>query len=747
MDRPVERRKPEREHNVRKRALVGVCGLLVTVAFAAPAQAQVANGQSGWQWGTPTPQGNAINDIGFIGGVGYAVGNFGTIMSTTDAGQTWTGLNTGITADINKVALPAPGTIIIGGGCYDLISPNGGVSFTQMQFTVPGPNCSPTVTSQSFVTPSLGFVLANTGQVLVTNDAGVTFSGNSAPVPGTQAAGGGATATDIAFTSATNGVALVGGSIFRTTNGAGSWTSVHNGGQALNSLFFVNSSTGFAAGANSTVLKTTDGGASWTSVPVSGAGGPYNFLKVRCVDTTRCLFVPANSTGLVRTDNGGNTGAFISFGSTPINAAAFASANQAVAGASDGAMFTSSDGGNTWSRVGSSLVRKLTGLRAVNASFAFAWGNLGAIVTTPNGGVTWTPSTIPSSNGVLEASFADQNNGFALDSGSTLWGTTNGGSTWARKNTGGGRGPNDVAAISGNVVVLIGPRGVRRSTNGGASFSAVSGKPVATARLAQGDVVSNGVVAFGRRALLYSANGASWKAMDLPPSGKKNLAINTADCSSTKVCWALASNEHLFRTTNAGKSWTDVTAATGANDISDAEISFDSASAGYVATEKFAPVSSNLGSTLGANGQGWVLATTDGGKSFAPELIDANPLVAVAAAGATDWALTDGQNLFLTSTNGAQGQASSLTLSASPKTIKKKTTVTLTATLSPCTGNEQILLSGPGLGGGGQIAAITANCTVQVQTKVSKTSSYVTQWAGEAGINGDGSRVITATKK
>ena len=49
---------------------------------------------------------------------------------------------------------------------------------------------------------------------------------------------------------------------------------------------------------------------------------------------------------------------------------------------------------------------------------------------------------------------------------------------------------------------------MRRSTNGGGSFSSVSGKPVATARLAQADVVSNGVVAFGTRSLLYSANGS-----------------------------------------------------------------------------------------------------------------------------------------------------------------------------------------------------------------------------------------------
>jgi hypothetical protein len=36
---------------------------------------------------------------------------------------------------------------------------------------------------------------------------------------------------------------------------------------------------------------------------------------------------------------------------------------------------------------------------------------------------------------------------------------------------------------------------------------------------------------------------------------------------------------------------------------------------------------------------------------------------------------------------------------------------------------------------------------VQVQVRVSKTSSYVAQWAGEAGINGDGSKVLKITKK
>ena len=734
---------------MRTRAWIfALASLAAAAVMAAPAQAQVANGQSGWAWGTPTPQGNSINDIGFSGGVGYAVGNFGTILTTTDAGATWSGQNTGITADINKVSLPAPGTIIIGGGCYDLISTSGGVGFTQMQFTVPGPGCSPTVTSNAFVTPSQGFVLTNTGSILSTNDAGTTFSAG-APVPGTQAAGGGATATDIAFTSASTGFALVGGTIVKTTNSAGSWTTVHTGGQALNSLFFVDNNNGYAVGANNTLLKTTDGGTTWTSKSLTGAGGPYNFLKIHCASVTRCVITEA-STGLVRTDNGGDTGAFISFGSTPINAAAFASTNQAVAGASNGAIFTSSDGGVTWTQVGGALGRTLTGLRATSANFAYAWGELGALASSSNGGVTWSPLAIPSSNTVATASFTDPSNGFALDSSGTLWGTSNGGSTWARKNTGGGSAPRDVADVNSSVVLLIGPKGVRRSTNAGGSFQTVSGKPVASARLSAGDVVSNGVVAWGSRSILTSANGSTWKALDLPPSGKKNLAVEYVDCASTKACWVLTTNHHLFRTTNGGKSWTDVTLATGANDLSngeDPQLSFDSSSAGYVAMPEFSPVSANLGSSVGTNGQGWVLATVDGGSTWAPELIGSDPVTGVAAAGGTDFALTDSQNLFLTSTNGAQGQSSSLTLSTSPKTIKKKTNVTFTATLSPCNGNEQILVSGPGLGGNGSVQTITSNCTVQFQASVSKTSSYVAQWAGEAGINGDGSKVVKVTLK
>jgi photosystem II stability/assembly factor-like uncharacterized protein len=733
---------------VRKSGRMAVlAGLVVAAAVAAPAQAQVITGQSGWEWGNPQPQGNQINDIGFSGGTGFAVGNFGTVIETPDGGQTWTGVVTGITADINKVSLPAPGTLIIGGGCYDLISADAGASFTQMSFTQPGPDCAPTVTSQSFVSPTTGFVLANTGQVFPTTDAGATFSGNAAPVPGTAAAGGGATATDIAFTSATTGFAIAGGTIFKTTNGAGSWTTVFSGGAVLNSVFFVDANHGYAVGAGSTVLKTTDGGTTWTSKPgaTGQAGGAVTLTRIRCATDNLCLMVAEQSTGLVRTDDGGDKYSFVSFGSAPINAAAFASNNLAVAGGAGGAMFRSTDAGQTWAAVGSSLSRGFTGIRALNGSFAYAFGPLGGLATTSNGGVSWTPISIPSSNNVATASFLDPSNGYALDSGGTLWGTTNGGSTWARKNTGGGADPNDVAAVSTNLVLLIGPRGVRRSTNAGADFSTVSGRPVSTARLDSADVVGSAVFAYGSRAILVSGNGGrTWRSLDLPPTGSRNLRLTSAHCTSSRVCWALTANDHLYRTTNGGSRWTDVTPATGDNDLSSGLMSFDGSSSGFVEIPGFEPVSDNLASVAGGSGQGWVLATNDGGNSWAPQLLGASELSGVAAAGGTDYALGDGTSLFFTNTNGTQGQSSSLTISPSTKTIRRTTTVSLTVTLSPFNGGEQVLVSGPGAN---EVVTISSSGTATLQVRVRRTSSYVAQWAGDADTNGDGTRVVTITQR
>src|SRR5512132_430707 len=82
-------------------ALACVAGVLGTLPAVAPASVQV--GSSGWQWGNPLPQGNTLRSMSFAGATGYAAGDFGTLLRTSDGGSTWTGLLSGTFTNLTEV--------------------------------------------------------------------------------------------------------------------------------------------------------------------------------------------------------------------------------------------------------------------------------------------------------------------------------------------------------------------------------------------------------------------------------------------------------------------------------------------------------------------------------------------------------------------------------------------------------------------------------------------------------------------
>src|SRR3954466_769218 len=82
-------------------ALACAAGALAAMPAVAPAAVQV--GSSGWLWGNPLPQGSTIRAMSFAGAQGYASGDFGTLLHTTDAGATWTGLPSGTFTNLTEV--------------------------------------------------------------------------------------------------------------------------------------------------------------------------------------------------------------------------------------------------------------------------------------------------------------------------------------------------------------------------------------------------------------------------------------------------------------------------------------------------------------------------------------------------------------------------------------------------------------------------------------------------------------------
>src|SRR6187551_2965876 len=170
-----------------KRALAA--SLAAAACAASPAAANVQVGSSGWQWGNPLPQGNTLRAMSFAGGVGYAGGEFGTLLKTTDGGASWSGLPVGTLQELSVVQALDAQTVVAGGGCVARRSADGGATFTAMTFAPSETTCRARLADLSFVSRDAGFLLLTDGGVFATTEGGAQFSPRTA-LPGTQASGG-----------------------------------------------------------------------------------------------------------------------------------------------------------------------------------------------------------------------------------------------------------------------------------------------------------------------------------------------------------------------------------------------------------------------------------------------------------------------------------------------------------------------------------------------------------------------------
>ena len=204
--------------------------LAALISFTLTASAGAAGvqvGASSWTWGNPLPQGNTVNALAFSGAQGYAVGDFGTILSTPDGGTNWKGISSGTFTDLTAVQAIDADAFFAGGGCVGRRSNDGGRTFTRVAFTPVETKCSQPLAAAFFVSRLIGYVVLADGTVLRTDNNGEAFAQRIA-VPGTRAGGGGGAnvrVNALRFLDATTGIAATSdGKIYRTADGANSWT-------------------------------------------------------------------------------------------------------------------------------------------------------------------------------------------------------------------------------------------------------------------------------------------------------------------------------------------------------------------------------------------------------------------------------------------------------------------------------------------------------------------------------------------
>ncbi len=311
--------------------------------------------QSGWYQLNSGTQYN-LRSIYFIDTLhGCAVGEYGTLIITSDGGNSWQGTTMSVDYTFNSVCFPKPGTGFAVGTFYD-VSENDAIMFgttdgglTWDGWTYINQNGDMVLNSVTFPDPNTGFAVGYeidyiTTQIvpviLRTFDGGGNWSSGSAGVTSIL--------RGVYFPNSTTGFAVgSSGKIIRTIDGGNSWTPQVSGMViTFNSVYFVSPDTGYVAGDYEKLLKTTNGGTNWVNI----SGSLSSFI------TKSIFFLPENH----------NIG--------------FTSCNV-------GRIKRTTDAGTTWSIQVSGTQENLNCIYMIDSLNGFICGNHGIILKTTTGGL------------------------------------------------------------------------------------------------------------------------------------------------------------------------------------------------------------------------------------------------------------------------------------------------------------------------------------------------------------------------
>lgn len=268
----------------------GVTSVLLDMDFVDPNQgwavgqdgAIVATSDGGEIWHTQDSGFNVtIRSVDFTDAqTGWAVGHLGLILSTSDGGRTWTALSREVALDLDLIHVsftsPNDGWIIAERGGFTLRTDDGGATWERQPFD------SAQARSDAFVLDDArSWVALKSGGVVSTADSGESWQSHKGVnevqigtsgiffVDGRRGWIAGWRGKQRRVSSGVQFVKyLTDGMVAHTTDGGQTWTRVDaDTGKFLWDVAFVNAQEGWAVGSSGQTMHSTDGGLTWTSEP------------------------------------------------------------------------------------------------------------------------------------------------------------------------------------------------------------------------------------------------------------------------------------------------------------------------------------------------------------------------------------------------------------------------------------------------------------------------------------------------
>ncbi len=374
---------------------------------------QTTNGGAAWSKITLSSTTSRLAGIDFFdSNTGFIVGMDGTILkfNSCTSLKWWTKLTSGTSNNLYDVSAPSTTiSYVVGASGTILNSTDAGNTWMAQNS-----GTSQNLYSVDFTSTTSGFAVGNNGAALKTTDGGTTWT--TMVVDPTNIVN----FRDIRFFNSQIGFASGGnpsggfGVIYRTQDQGVTWTQVFVDSMdnyACYSSFFTSATTGYASNGSGRIFETTDGGTTWN---VINTGNGLTSGKIYFTSQTKGVYSSNNGQMYITTNAGSTWNSAPSVTTNFLQGIAFYDTlNGYVVGgdvsADTATLLQTTNGGAAWSKITlSSATSRLAGIDFFDSNTGFIVGMDGTILKfnscTSSANTTTTVSPIPNSSLTLTAS-------------------------------------------------------------------------------------------------------------------------------------------------------------------------------------------------------------------------------------------------------------------------------------------------------------------------------------------------------
>ena len=541
---------------------VGILILAVTLLYV-----QTLHAQSNWFWQQPLPAGNSLKDVKFVNHqTGYAVGDVGTIVKSTNGGFNWFTLNNPKKSQLWGIDF-APGNanvlIAVGDSGLILRTSNAGDSWNVIQF-----QAGVIYEDVDFVNSTTGYVVGSGGRIFKTTNAGANWFQQTSPT--------GANFLCVNFFDENFGA--IGGTtrLLLTTNAGTTWVVQNLTFFPLNQVTCIaaidtNTVIGVVNNTNGTMYKTTNRGENWLiqslNIPLFEFG----------VDAVRDIVFSGNRYGIIacdygtilRTTNAGNNWTrdttyrdyFQRSSSIGIFwAADMIDTNTAYVSGGGANVFRSTNSGQNWTILSGGYF-DLHGSHFINANTGWCVGEEGTLQKTTNGGVSWSFYPPITREVLREVVFPSPDTGYISGDSGVVLKTTNAGTSWFHLNTGIKALLFDVFFLNNQTGYIgggyiswdsIGIGWIRKTTDGGLNWTTLFYEQDSGWVNALHFFDANtGVACFDASIKRTTDGGANWTTVGFSSTGRGS----DMSFPNSQTGYTSGGSNTFYKTTDSGLSW------------------------------------------------------------------------------------------------------------------------------------------------------------------------------------------------